>query len=312
MNELEKVLMHYNVLFDCERAKQAVLCPFHNDTRASMMIDLNKKTWYCFVCGIGGDAKKFVRYAEKEDDDLKALQKYYKILKSDGGSVTIEKGDYHRHKENEVKYKKEMYLNAWNYYHCLNSIDWENVKGGDALDAKKYMNERGFSDATLNEVKAKYTFDRIYPIIFPIYDNKKFKGWVMRTTDKRTESRRKYLFNKGFQKASTIVGNYSSDNGFIIVTEGYIDQMKFIENGIENAVSILGWKMSDRQIEKLKRVNVKNIICALDNDECGKRGYAYLKKFFKVKRFKYLNGYKDPAEMSNEQFMSAYNETLNI
>ena len=39
-------------------------------------------------------------------------------------------------------------------------------------------------------------------------DNGKFKGWVCRTTDKDIEKKRKYLYNKGFRRAETLVGSY--------------------------------------------------------------------------------------------------------
>ena len=31
-------------------------CPFHDDHDPSFQVDLNRKTWRCWVCAIGGDA----------------------------------------------------------------------------------------------------------------------------------------------------------------------------------------------------------------------------------------------------------------
>lgn len=140
-------------------------------------------------------------------------------------------------------------------------------------------------------------------------DNGIFKGWVCRTMIKEIESRRKYLYNKGFSRATTLVGNYGSKQ-YVFVVEGYMDMLKFIQYGVNNVVAILGWKMSAQQMQKLKDKGITKIICALDNDECGRKGYRYLKKYFKVTRFRYLKGIKDAGEMTKEQFEKCLNKTM--
>ena len=92
-----------------------------------------------------------------------------------------------------------------------------------------------------------------------------------------------------------------------------MDRLRFIEVGIEpdNVVAILGWKMSDEQQQKLKDKGIKYIISALDNDEAGKKGTRFLKTTgFKIVRFQYLKGIKDPGEMSEEQFRKCYRRTM--
>jgi hypothetical protein len=37
------------------------LCPFHQDNHASMGVSPEKNVWYCFTCGIGGDAIEFIK-----------------------------------------------------------------------------------------------------------------------------------------------------------------------------------------------------------------------------------------------------------
>ena len=36
------------------------LCPFHDDRHPSFEVDLNRKTWRCWSCGVGGDAAALV------------------------------------------------------------------------------------------------------------------------------------------------------------------------------------------------------------------------------------------------------------
>ena len=138
-----------------------------------------------------------------------------------------------------------------------------------------------------------------------------FKGWVCRTMIKSIEERRKYLYNEGFSRATTLVGNYGTKD-YVFVVEGYMDRLKFVQFGEDNVVAILGWKISPQQIQKLKDKGITKIISALDNDDCGKRGTEFLKKSFKVTRFTYLKGIKDPGEMTQESFNKMFKRTMKI
>ena len=138
-----------------------------------------------------------------------------------------------------------------------------------------------------------------------------FKGWVCRTTSKEVEAKRKYLYNTGFSRATTLVGDYNNQD-YVFVVEGYMDRLKFIQYGVTNVVAILGWKMSKNQEDKLKEAGVKVIISALDNDECGIKGTKYLRTIFpNVVRFKFLKNIKDPGQIdSQEMFDKMYNKTM--
>ena len=150
----------------------------------------------------------------------------------------------------------------------------------------------------------------ITPTLLSMFDNKLFKGWVCRTTLPDVEKRRKYLYNEGFSRATTLVGDYEGYD-YVFVVEGYMDRLKFIQYGVKNVVAILGWKMSYEQEKKLKAFGINHIISALDNDECGKKGTSYLKSIFKkVTRFCYLKGVKDPGEMNNKNFDVMYKKTM--
>lgn len=272
------------------------------------MIDFSKGSWYCFGCGLSGDAAKFVYLIEEKNglNDLQAYQKYLRILKSEKCSELSLKAIPKRKRTNGCR---ELYNIAYDDYHGLKKVDWRVPVEEEQKTAFEYMSKRGFSSKTLNKVKAKVTYNSSYEIMFPMLDNGKFRGWVCRTTVSEIEKKRKYLYNEGFSRVSTLVGEYGSVD-YIIVVEGYMDRLKFIQFGVENVVAILGWKMSAQQIEKLKSKGITKIISALDNDICGKRGTEYLKGFFDVTRFRYLRGIKDPGEMTKETFDRMYNKTM--
>lgn len=303
--ELAKVLYYFGYIPDVSSTEYKIVCPFHNDLNPSMIVDLNKGTFFCFGCGKSGDAFQFVRNVYKNESELQCLIKFFKILKSN----KVEKINF----SNRTKKRKtnvELYDIAHDYYFGLSKVNWLKDKTDEVIEARKYMKQRGFKSTTLSKCNAKITYNNSYQIIFPMFDNDEFKGWVCRTTLKEVESKRKYLYNEGFSRATTLVGNYKNCD-YVFVVEGYMDRLKFLQFGVENVVAILGWKMSKEQEMKLKKSGVKYIISALDNDECGGKGTKYLRTIFKnVVRFSYIKGIKDPGEMTKQKFDLMYEKTM--
>ncbi len=305
--ELAKVLWYYNMIPDTASSNQKIVCPFHGDVNPSMIVNLEDGSWFCFGCGRTGDAFKFVKEMESDNhlNDLQAYKKYMQILKSDKCSgITrsiIQKS--------QKPPQRDLYNQAYDYYHGLAKVNWKSSDESEVVQAKEYMSDRGFSPKALHKCNAKVTYNRSYGLIFPMLDNGKFKGWVCRTMVKAIEKKRKYLYNEGFSRATTLVGDYGKKD-YVIVVEGYMDRLKFVQFGEENVVAILGWKMSNEQIQKLKDKGINRVISALDNDTCGKKGTEYLKRFFDVTKFSYLKGVKDPGEMTQELFDKMFSRTM--
>lgn len=313
-SQLAKVLWYYNLIPDVHSLSQKIVCPFHGDINPSLLVNLEEGNWFCFGCNEAGDAEKFVRLMERKHNgvnDLKAYKKFLEILKSKKCSdIRIDS----RQVAKDQKPKKQLYNEAYDYFHGLRTVDWLVDESEEVVAAREYMMQRGFGPETLNKCKAKITYNAFYGLIFPMLDNGKFKGWVCRTMRKDVEQRRKYLYNEGFSRATTVVGEYGSKD-YVIVVEGYMDRLKFVQNGIDNVVAILGWKMSKQQQDKLKAAGITKVISALDNDECGRKGTQYLQSIFgadNVVRFQYLKGVKDPGDMTPETFKKMYGKTMKV
>ncbi len=62
------------------------LCPFHSERHPSFYVELSRKVFYCFGCGVGGDVFDFIMRAERCDFS-RALELVEKF--SNGGSAPL-------------------------------------------------------------------------------------------------------------------------------------------------------------------------------------------------------------------------------
>lgn len=306
--ELARVLFFYGIISDLNTVEQKIVCPFHEDVNPSLIVNLEKGNWFCFGCSRSGNAFDFVEGIETKRGykGIKLLKRFFQIINSE----RVEKIQY-APKAKTKQQNEDLYSIAYDYYYGLSRVDWKGTELEEAIDVREYMRKRGFYPATLNKAQAKVTYNRNYPLIFPMLDNGEFRGWVCRTTDPEVEKKRKYLYNGGFLRRNTLVGNYAGCS-YLFVVEGYMDRLKFVQYGVENVVAVLGWKMSREQQKKVENAKVNCIISALDNDVCGNKGTEYLKTIFpgRVVRWRYLKGIKDPGEMEKADFRRMYDKTM--
>lgn len=301
--KLARVMAHYGFVLDNAESKVKIVCPFHEDINPSMIVDFETGSYFCFGCQESGrEAVDFVAKIDKIDK-LIAYKKLTKIINNP------KLQDIKQRKYAERKSDKELLLKAHDYYACLNRTNWELDATPGIVNVGQYMVNRGITKQTLINARAKYTYNRSYPIVFPILDNGRFKGYVQRTTTKKIEEKRKYLYNQGFSRATTISGTYDKESIPIIV-EGTIDMLKIKQFGVRNVGAILGWKITREQIQKIKEQGITTVISALDNDECGHKGTEYLRNFFDVINWKYLKGIKDPGDFDQVSFTKMYNKTM--
>lgn len=299
--KLARVLSYYGLIDEVHSQVEKIVCPFHGDVNPSLKVDFGSGDWFCFGCQRRGKALDFVKEAERLDDpklnDIQVFMIYNDIL--DGSAVGGRINFKVKTKAERKKESRELYDIAYDFYHGLSKVDWKHPSSDEAREVLGYMRSRGFTAEDLQRVRAKVTYSKPYELVFPIMDNGKFRGWVSRTDDPEVAKYRKYLYNKGFRRAATVVGEYDSKSPLFIV-EGFMDRLKLLHCGIDNVVAIFGWKASDTQIRKIKAAGIEHVISALDNDDCGRKGTDYLKKHFKVTRFCYLKKFKDPGDFNKK------------
>lgn len=240
MNDLERVLYYYGFIDLNEvETKIKMICPFHDDLNPSMIVDFIKQFFYCFGCGTKGTALDFVMLMENITDKMKGCLKLKKIKgKTKNKFIKVRVSTDNIGFEMGIEKAKEFYDGS-------RIIDWLTLNS-------HYLFNRGFHPNTLNMIQARITGSYKYPIVFPMYDNSKFVGTLQRTTNPKIEAKRKYLYNAGFARRLALIGTYYKD--WVFITEGYLDRVKFKQFGIDNAAAILGWKISEQQIIKLRLI----------------------------------------------------------
>lgn len=305
VNTFIALLKYYGIFEPLDKYK--IVCPFHEDQNASLQINVSDAFFFCYAgCGAQGSSlelyKNYYRIQNPGKQPISDLKASIAISKIVGYKFRqTDKEALRTSLKAKESYRQEI-NQAREYYYNLPSPCWyrpSNVSEitDESLECRQYMNGRGFSNSILTKFQAKPSMNKYYPIVFPLLENGIFRGYVMRTFDKEIEEKRKYLYNKGFRRQNALPGSFKNTDAVICV-EGYFDLIKANQIGCKNVVCFLGWKASERQLQKLKRAKIKTIICALDSDEAGRKGYHYLQRIskqygFKIKRLRYPKGIKD-------------------
>ena len=285
------------------------ICPFHDDSKPSMSVIPGKQFYYCFSCGAGGNAIKFLMEFQRQSfsDVVLELAKKYQV------PVDTVEGPQQERLKQQLSRRDNLYqvlkLAAGWFRNQLNS-----ECGKNALSYLK--NKRHLSDGTLIDFELGYApdnwdsliqyfvnvekisveilesaglivarkggkgfYDRFRNrIIVPIHDRqKRVIGFGGRSLD---GSEPKYLNSPEteiFEKGKNLFGLDKSASSirkkdYAVVVEGYFDVMALHDSGIKNVVASLGTALSRNQITLLSRsTESKRILLNFDSDNAGIR-----------------------------------------
>ena len=285
------------------------ICPFHDDSKPSMSVIPGKQFYYCFSCGAGGNAIKFLMEFQRQSfsDVVLELAKKYQVPID-----TVDGPQQERLKQQlsrrDTLYRVLKIATGW-FRNQLNSPCGENalnyLKKTRRLSDGTLINfELGFAPDNWDSL-LKYFVDiekvsveilesagLIVPrkggngfydrfrnrIIVPIHDRqKRVIGFGGRSLD---GSEPKYLNSPEteiFEKGKNLFGLDKSTlsirkKDYAVVVEGYFDVMALHDSGITNVVASLGTALSRNQITLLSRAtDGKKILLNFDSDNAGIR-----------------------------------------
>jgi DNA primase len=285
------------------------ICPFHDDTSPSMTVSPAKQFYYCFSCGAGGNAIKFLMELQRSSfsDVVLELARRYQL------PVDTVDGPQQERLRQQLSRREQL-------YRVLNlAAGWfrSQLRVAEGAAALAYVRERrGLSEATIEAFGLGFAPDRwdgllrhlqqvegLAPELLEaaglvvarkggegFYD--RFRGRVMVPIRDRqgrvigfggrsldgTEP--KYLNSpetEVFEKGSHLFGLDRAADPIrradrAVVVEGYFDVIALHAAGIANAVAALGTALSSRQVTQLARCcDSRRLILNFDSDGAGVR-----------------------------------------
>jgi DNA primase len=280
------------------------LCPYHEEKSPSFSVSSEKNFYYCFGCGVGGDAIKLVMELKSFSftEAVSHLAERFGVeLKFEDRSPQEARAAEQRTSRRRSAHKALAAAAA--YYHKYL------LKSPAAEDACRYLQKRGLERSTIEEFRLGYAPARggvgfiqaarkvglgrealeagglltprggerfVDRVTFPISDRRgRIVGFGARSLG---EAKPKYLnspeteiFNKrsllyGFPQVAEAVRKEKA----ALVVEGYTDVLMLYQSGIKNAVATLGTAMTEQHLKTLS--GYADVIYLLfDPDEAGEK-----------------------------------------
>jgi DNA primase len=309
------------------------LCPFHKEKTPSFHVSVERNTWHCFGCGLGGDGFSFIEKIENVD-----FKGALKIL-ADKAGVTIEYSQSGNHEDTSKKERLREVMNQASEWYARKLL---------GSPAEAYAKKRTLTDKTIHSWRLGYApdawrallealtalgftipemmsaglikeadgkpgtyYDRFRNrLMFPICDT---AGRVVAFTGRTlsTEEPAKYLNSPEtelYHKSEILFGMDRAKDairtrGFTMLVEGQMDLLLAHQAGFENAVALSGTALSEKHLTLMKRCS-ENLMLVLDADAAGLGATARSAAFalvngLRVKAAQLPKG-KDPADLISE------------
>ena len=285
------------------------VCPFHDDKSPSMTVSPAKQFYYCFSCGAGGNAIKFLMELQRQSfsDVVLELARKYQL------PVETLEGPQQERLRQQLSRRDQLHKVL------AMAAGWfrSQLRSPEGAGALAYLrDQRGLSETTLETFGLGYAperwdgllshlqqvegfapdlleaaglvvprrggdgfYDRFrHRVMVPICDRQgRIIGFGGRSLD---GGEPKYLNSpetEVFEKGKHLFGLDKAVNAIrkddrAVVVEGYFDVIALHAAGITNAVAALGTALSSQQITQLCRCcDGKRLILNFDTDRAGVR-----------------------------------------
>ena len=276
------------------------LCPFHNEKTPSFHINTEMNFFYCFGCGISGNAITFLMKKEGYSyiDAVRKLGEDFNIpeLLKDEPKIDREAEQLRNEILEANKISAKIFMQ--NLENSPEACEYLRKRGvSDEMKRRFAIGYIGDGDVFIEELRKNgvslstaaraglikidensrarsFFFNRL---MFPIISRKNviaFGGRVMESGN----SGPKYLNSPDtpvFNKKHNLFGidfvrESLRDFPYVVLCEGYFDVVAMHQHGFQTAVAALGTAVSEDHLEILSRFN-KPLVVMLDGDSAGRK-----------------------------------------
>ncbi|MBU6388288.1 DNA primase [Patescibacteria group bacterium] len=310
------------------------LCPFHKEKTGSFHVSLERGTWHCFGCGLGGDGFSFIEKIEGVD-----FKGALKILAEKAGvKITTIYGSENREAASKKERLHALMSRAGEWYASKfagspaeayakkRGLTGETIAAWrlgfapeawrallEALSAEGFSTQELLAAGLIKEADGKpgTYYDRFRNrLMFPIRD---VAGRVVAFTGRALadDDLAKYLNSPEtelYHKSDILFGMDRAKDAirvrkFTMLVEGQIDVLHAHQAGFTNAVALSGTALTEKHLALMKRYS-ENLMLVLDADPAGLKATARsaelaLRQGLRVKAARLPSG-KDPADLISE------------
>jgi DNA primase len=281
------------------------LCPFHSEKTSSFSVSPDKRIYHCFGCGTGGNVFKFLMQIQsisfpetlkilaeragiplprnssnqstdpkqKERDALRKLNEaatryFQSLLKNPEGGLSARNYLASRHFEGEILEKYRIGWATPTWKGLLTHVKKKSSVTQEQLIQSGLIIKKEDSSAVYDRFRGR--------IIFPIIDlHSNIIGFGGRSINQ--EDQPKYLNSPEtllYQKSETLFGMDHAKQAIrkenqVILVEGYFDQMRAVQHGLEHVVATCGTALTSKQA-RILRNHAETAILIFDSDSAGR------------------------------------------
>ena len=325
------------------------LCPFHSEKTPSFSVSPDKRIYHCFGCGVGGNVFKFLMEIQsisfpevlkvlaeragiplprnssdhstdpghKERESLRKLNEaatryFQSLLKNPEGGLSARNYLTSRHFDAETL---ERYRIGWA------APTWKGLLTHVQQKSSVTQEQLLKSGLIIKKEDSSTVYDRFRGrVIFPIKDlHSNIIGFGGRSINE--EDQPKYLNSPEtllYQKSETLFGMDQAKQAIrkenqVILVEGYFDQMRAVQHGVEYVVATCGTALTAKQASMLRN-HAETAILIFDSDSAGRsaaeKGFDILLEHGMNVKIVVLPDGQDPDSFIQEQGAESFLEKI--
>ncbi len=282
------------------------LCPFHAEKSPSFSVSPTKQFYHCFGCGKNGNAIGFLMDHAGMGfvEAVKDLAQHYglQVPEDDASPADRERAQAARHKQTTLTEVLEKAAEAYRKHlkDSPRAVGYFKGRGLSGAIAKQYglgyapegwrslasvfphyddplLVESGLVISSTEEGGEEKRYDRFRDrVMFPIRNIQGecigFGGRVLgNDKPKYLNSPETPVFSKGRELYGLFEARTAlREQGYVLVTEGYMDVVALAQLGFPNAVATLGTACTAEHVHKLFRFT-DAVVFSFDGDAAGRR-----------------------------------------